>query len=149
MLSYYRFAHHSMHINVVNMRFIAGDSLTISHNVMEDVSSSLEVAHFSQMTIKCNIRIQNENVEDIDECQDYPEPEDPAEEVQHVLSYGTFQLLIYPVCDLCLFNLFYNSMCRFAWIHCHHCRTHLDDYHHDCLLVPCHCGHVYREKRRQ
>ena len=31
-----------------------GESLTISHNVL-DVSSSLEVTQFSQMTIKCNV----------------------------------------------------------------------------------------------
>ena len=30
-----------------------GESLTISHNVL-DVSSSLEVTKFSQMTIRCN-----------------------------------------------------------------------------------------------
>lgn len=39
---------------VSNVLLPTGESLTISHNVL-DVSSSLEVTQFSQMTIKCNV----------------------------------------------------------------------------------------------
>ena len=48
-----------------NVLLPTGESLTISHNIL-DVSSSLEVTQFSQMTIKCNVLAELQ--EQSDDC---------------------------------------------------------------------------------
>ena len=48
-----------------NVLLPTGESLTISHNIL-DVSSSLEVTQFSQMTIKCNVLTELQ--EQSDDC---------------------------------------------------------------------------------